>query len=361
MKRVIGVAIATALLTGCTVPAESAVIKTCSSKQVNVVKNGQVCKKVGTIYRWINVPKAKATPTAKNVSNYSVLLSSFADVNKYVYAENYRFPLENIKFGPHLDPVIVKNSKDVYSYIGSVFSSFYAPNYYYAIVTSELDKDWAASPEINKIDRSFTGLYGNTCENGNGGNEWSSISCTWSNKTDWDRLELLAHEYTHSVLYTVGGSKTGRVTDYNRVRLIPSWLNEGAATYYGWWLASQRSLDIKKHISNHLGGFSCMVKDYGNITSPEKLKEQMIYIEKGPDGIVTDSSFKQYGYGAIAVANLIANYGGHKAMLHFYTNLRSTDDWKLAFKDAFGITPDEFYMAQYNDFVKMLPDLQKGC
>lgn len=369
MRKLLGIAIVTALLSGCTAPANSAIIKPCSSKQVNLIKNNQVCKKFGILYRWVDLPTStpKATPTssptvsAKQVADYSVLIASFQDVNKHLFSDSYRFPLENIKFGPHLDPIIVKNAKEVYSDIGSVFSRFYAPNYYYAIVTSELDKQWAGSPEINKIDKNFTGLYGDRCENGNGGNEWSSISCTWSDKTDWDRLELLAHEYTHSVLFTVSGDRTGHVTDYSRVGLIPSWLNEGTATYYGWWVASQHSSDIKLHISKHLGGFSCMVKDYGNITSAEKLKEQMVYVEHGPDGIVTDSSFKQYGYGAISVANLIASYGGHEAMLNFYTNLRTTTDWKLAFKKAFGITSDEFYIAEYKDFIKLLPDLQKGC
>lgn len=360
MKKFTSLAIAIGLFSGLATSADAAVIKPCSSKQLNVVKENQVCKRVGVLYRWVATapiaPKPSPTQsTPKPVAqgtDYSVLLNSFDDVDKYLFVNDYKLPKDNLKFGPSLNPIIVTNGIEVFQSIASVFSTFYSPNYYYAIVTSEKDREWAASPSVNKIDSRFTGLYGDTCENGNSGNEWSSISCTWSDKTEWYRLELLAHEYTHSVIYTTGGNKFGNVTNYQRAFDIPSWLNEGTATYYGWWAGSLKDKNITNHIKNHLNGFACSVPQYDNITSPSRLSDEMKQIETG-----SGHPFKQYGYGAIAVAELVSKYGGHKAMLDFYTEMRYTNNWKIAFEKSFGIAPEKFYTDQYQDFIKMLPDL----
>lgn len=364
MKKFVTVLATAFLLTGCVNASEAAVFQPCSAKKVNVVSNNKICKKVGVFYRWVSLPTESKAPTATpkpsptitaqpiTAADYSVLLTSFDDVDKYLFVNDYRLPTNNLKFGPSLDPKIVSNGTEAFTSIASVFSTFYSPSYYYAIVTSEKDREWAASPSINKIDSRFTGLYGNTCENGNSGNEWSSISCTWSDKTEWYRMELLAHEYTHSVIYSTGGTKTGSVSNYQRAFDIPSWLNEGAATYYGWWLGSLKDPNISAHIKNHLNGFACSVTGYSDLPTPEKLAMEMKQIETG-----AGHSFKQYGYGAIAVAELVSKYGGHKAMLDFYTQMRYTSNWKDAFEKSFGVTPDKFYVDQYKDFIKMLPDL----
>ena len=44
-------------------------------------------------------------------------------------------------------------------------------------------------------------------------------------------------------------------------------------------------------------------------------------------------------------------------MLNFYERMRTTSDWKIAFKESFGITPEDFYKAEYKDFMKISPSL----
>jgi hypothetical protein len=321
--------------------ADAASVKCSSSKKA------VSCTKIQT--------KTTATPVTP-VSDFSTLSASFKDVDKYINYDGYIFPTSNLKIGPNLDPIIKKNIPEVYQLIGSVFSPFYAPTYYYSIITSELDVAWGASPEINRVDDRWKGysvdINGKTCENGNGGNEWSSISCMWSNKTEWWRNQLLAHEYVHSVLYTTGGTKFGKVTNYQRAFDIPSWLNEGAATYYGWWLAQVKDKNIEKNIGRHLAGFGCMIPGYNDLKTQDKFVSEMTLIETGKGNWA-----KQYGYGAVSVAELIKYYGGHKAMLNFYERMRTTSDWKIAFKESFGITPEDFYKAEYKDFMKISPSL----
>jgi hypothetical protein len=345
--------------------ASADIIKTCSIKQANIVKSGKVCKKIGVLYRWVPTPTQQVIATPKpsttiqpsTKEDFSVILSSFENVNKNLTKNNYQIPLGNIYFGPSLDPVVVKNSQQVLSNISNLFSSFYSPEYYYSVVGSELDVQWSA-PLLKKINANSNGFNG--CNNGNGGNEWSSYSCIYSNNKSYEALEIIAHEYTHSVLYTTGGNKLGRVSNYQRAFDFPAWMNEGAATYFGWWAVSQGTPDVTKHISNHLKGFSCMVKDYGNITSEAKLVEEMSAVEFGNVG-VTNNSFKQYGYGAISISVLIAKHGGFEKLLDFYTAMRYTSNWEDAFQKTYGISSKEFYKTEYSDFIKMLPALQKGC
>lgn len=281
----------------------------------------------------------------------SLFEQSTATIDYYLANSQYVLPKDAIYFGPGLSDAIVQNNIESLDIISKVWSEFYAPLKYSAILWSEKDQSWAE--DINNQYRIHPGwtFDPSACNGGNAGNEWNQISCIRTQDVEWGRAELVAHEYTHNVQWTVGGSRTGSVADYSRMWEIPSWLREGTATYYGWYVASIHKDNMSAHIENHVAGLSCMYKTGSamrdDVDTKEEFINEMIDIEDG-DGYWS----KQYVYGGLATMILLAKYGGHDAFMDFYSGIRNGQSWEAAFEASFGISPMTFYSNSWEEFNK---------
>ncbi|BDP99759.1 hypothetical protein [Aquiluna sp. KACHI24] len=160
-----------------------------------------------------------------------------------------------------------------------------------------------------------------------------------------NRYAIADHTAIHEHFHMVQNSL------YKPNVLMPLWLNEGAPTFFGFALG-YGSTDRNGRLSEQFYLTSPAFDPFGTGTvdptrfrtwaktaSNEDIAKVFELMEADPEN---REAFNQYGLGAIAAQALIA-VGGIEDYLDFIRATNQTD-WKIAFKNQYGLTPAEFYL-----------------
>ena len=142
----------------------------------------------------------------------------------------------------------------------------------------------------------------------------------------------------------------GRITGYKDA-LLGCWGREGAAELYG-WLVAQRTLqaqnfDYVQFRRNQMGEW---VNTKPNIDLRKFDDAQWFQTLKSIEGegneraIYCSDAAGNLGYnvGALLYERLVGEFG-HQQVMSWWYEMRSTSDWKVAFKKVFKIDIDDWY------------------
>ena len=133
------------------------------------------------------------------------------------------------------------------------------------------------------------------------------------------------------------------------------WMVEGSATYFGVALGVDGTDSTGKSTTTFLNQLTNQYNPGGprNGGSASKLREKLSTdsgllevlraLEVKPEQTVDCPSLGAYSVGAVVTEALIA-VKGFKTYMDFVATFPAKNDWKLEFKKAYGLTPDEFYL-----------------
>lgn len=149
----------------------------------------------------------------------------------------------------------------------------------------------------------------------------------------------IAHEYFHSVQYSIGLDHT-----------TPVWIAEGSATYmgvastgYGANTMTQTAANSgSEYLSTRygVGGMKNYIKKF----SDSDIQELYSALEMGAstDSISTMYKYNGYFFGGMAVQKLVGDHG-YDTFMSFLADIGQGVPWKKAFVDKFNMSTNMFY------------------
>lgn len=251
-------------------------------------------------------------------------------------------------FSPNVDIKLQQKQTSLFKKTLRFWSKDYIPKGFKAIYFDNQDGAWAN--DLNNNLRMFNGMpfekitkdIYSYCDAGNSGNEWQFVQCL----PDYDKYKIKTnqttpHEYTHCVQnYFVGAENSLDV---------PDWINEGSATYYGMYLGyNKNEKEMQKFLKELYAGHGMRNGDKDILYKIFKYqsKKQRIQFLKNLETSGRSSnkdSLAIYAIGALGTELLISDYGQER-FTQFYLEFNKSRDWKINFKNAFGISVDSFYV-----------------
>lgn len=330
----------------------NAVQISCPKSKVGQIINNKICTKIGSVYRLVEIakPTIKPVPLSTTASSTVVELShysiSYKELDSIIYNDTN---IVNVN-------LIVSDNAKKRSYLayldalniaiktwGPVFNN----DPINVILFTEQDSEW--------IDATQSKLMGNFLSNptsqlqsyrikqygcGMAGFYLPNIilACVTDNNLA-SSSTALAHEYTHLV-----GMTSKQITNLgigDKKRLLPCWIEEGSATFYGFYSESKLDPEFNTNRSFFLNYLYSGIKDNSKqgILAIFKDKEQTMDTCTNVD--------EAYFLGSISFEQLSYKYG-NKKVINFYKDLHSNYDWKILFFNTFGITVDSFYDTMAN-------------
>ena len=159
--------------------------------------------------------------------------------------------------------------------------------------------------------------------------------------TPWRQI-VINHHVIHGI--------QGRITGY-KDGLLGCWGREGAAELYGWLVAHRtlqaQNFDYVRHRRNQMGE-SVNINSIGDLRKfnnaqwfqtlkllEGKGNEQAIYCQP-------DAGNLGYNVGALLYERLLGEFG-HQQVMDWWYEMRTTSDWKVAFKEVFKLNIDDWY------------------
>ena len=159
--------------------------------------------------------------------------------------------------------------------------------------------------------------------------------------TPWRQI-VINHHVIHGI--------QGRITGY-RDGLLGCWGREGAAELYGWLVAHRtlqaQNFDYVRHRRNQMGESVNInsigdLRKFNNAQWFQTLKllegignERAIYCQP-------DAGNLGYNVGALLYERLLGEFG-HQQVMDWWYEMRTTSDWKVAFKKVFKLNIDDWY------------------
>ena len=159
--------------------------------------------------------------------------------------------------------------------------------------------------------------------------------------TPWRQI-VINHHVIHGI--------QGRITGY-RDGLLGCWGREGAAELYGWLVAHRtlqaQNFDYVRHRRNQMGESVNVnsigdLRKFNNAQWFQTLKllegignERAIYCQP-------DAGNLGYNVGALLYERLLGEFG-HQQVMDWWYEMRTTSDWKVAFKKVFKLNIDDWY------------------
>ncbi|MDX1535776.1 MAG: hypothetical protein R3346_03385 [Candidatus Spechtbacterales bacterium] len=135
-------------------------------------------------------------------------------------------------------------------------------------------------------------------------------------------IDVLTHEYVHVIQYSYAGTDNS-----------PKWLNEGISSY----ISAMYLINLPMHHPDMDWWLRDAKRASEPLTSPLKSMESRAGIENA------GQSFRVYLFSALA-AHQLAENSGMSALLDYYKNLENSVNWRVAFRNTFDVTADEFYI-----------------
>lgn len=159
--------------------------------------------------------------------------------------------------------------------------------------------------------------------------------------TPWRQI-VINHHVIHGI--------QGRITGY-RDGLLGCWGREGAAELYGWLVAHRtlqaQNFDYVRHRRNQMGE-SVNINSIGDLRKFNNAQwfQTLKLIEgKGNERAIycqPDAGNLGYNVGALLYERLLGEFG-HQQVMGWWYEMRTTSDWKVAFKKVFELNIDDWY------------------
>ena len=159
--------------------------------------------------------------------------------------------------------------------------------------------------------------------------------------TPWRQI-VINHHVIHGI--------QGRITGY-RDGLLGCWGREGAAELYGWLVAHRtlqaQNFDYVRHRSNQMGE-SVNVNSIGDLrkfNNAQWFQTLKLLEGKGNERAIycqPDAGNLGYNVGALLYERLLGEFG-HQQVMGWWYELRTSSDWKVAFKKVFKLDIDDWY------------------
>lgn len=253
---------------------------------------------------------------------------------------------------PNVREDLVAEEKRLISIAERMFSGYFSPAKYDIVMYSEKDGAWADQEIANLVNFPPTiskDIASNPREcnsagaliNKDGGPVYQMCIDTGGRGINDKQTSI--HEYFHLVQFK------------HSLFDMACWMVEGSATYFGVALGVDGTDPSGKSTTTFLNQLVGQYNPGGprNAGSASKLREKLSTdsglldvlhaLEVNPDKTVDCPSLGAYSVGAVVTEALIA-VQGFKTYMDFVATFPAKNDWKLEFKKAYGLTPDEFYL-----------------
>lgn len=380
MRKFVSIALSATLVFGINTNAEAAIIKTCSVKQVNLVKNNQVCKKVGILYRWVALPTPKTTkiiapittlnptsPTPIETVPVTVVtqpkttidprMQAFYDAMKSVqqisgpkdvpveYVFDPQIPQKFIDWIKNGTNLVLHGFGNTFAdgkqiYVIGAYSNAYAKNAWQKLYSENKVSPALFQVNMSSIDRFFPSVVNKYSSGAWATMDGNTLVITYAGNSDLPlRAHLMItaiHETFHQVQWNLNNRET---------MVLPCWYAEGGANFIGLSLVNEltdkQTFDI---IVSQLGTRPDTGFDFRKL--------------EGVSGRIYGSQFcgdvGEYQQGAILNAYLVEKFGIQK-YLDFFKVVQSANsmssDWVQLFEKHFGESVDNFY-AEAEEYVR---------
>ena len=291
--------------------------------------------------------KIEPSLTLDNLIPSLVFSKSRESIQKIINSSTYELSGVNFNVGPSVDKSKVDIEKQTIANTAKLWSNIYKPNNNVQVIFyNYADLDWAKSKAL-EISPSASIYSANSCSVNYCGN----ASAGQLSNGVWLYEEGLggglrnrstsAHEYTHLAQASVSSQYWNEA---------PLWLVEGMAQFYGEAVGytpfDKSNVTRTQHHQGlaydyYLGSGQTIksVLEQKNIQSTTAL---MQFIEFPSPRNTQATLGAAYLVGAYATEVLVAVYG-HESMEKFVSSFSTSKDWQLNFKNAFGISKDDFY------------------
>jgi hypothetical protein len=340
--------------------------KTASSIKYTCIKQGSklVWNKGVAIKKPTPVPSVTKSDQTKADTQPSIVTFTPEIGNFYgtLYKDMDRLLINTpstVKINWHISENAAKRSHQKYlksvEYAARLWEPFFNNSEINVVLFTDADSEW--------IDKKQTELMGKYLINPKfqlQSNRLAQMSCNIAGfylpniilacaKNDTDRSSVysasfaLAHEYTHLVGMTSKILTEAQIGDSNR--LTPCWVNEGFAQFIGMFGASH----IDPNFRENRNSFFTSIRSTVDRSSQDSVINTFREMESVDDksGEYCSKVQDAYFLGAIAFEKLTMEYGFIKVVevqKQFYTGKK----WADAFKLAFGLSTDEFYIQMAN-------------
>lgn len=176
---------------------------------------------------------------------------------------------------------------------------------------------------------------------------YTNIQCLQVGSGSPERFQTGPHEYTHFVQFFSS----------EMPNKAACWVIEGMATFYGLAVGITPNDETGRTRARFYNNFA---RSYGNPTkdpngyskfketikrgNPDEIVEIMRLLEPGGCSGKTGPTTVQIGYllGSQAFEVLVAKFG-HESVVNYMKDFTSTNDWKLSFKNIYGLDVESFY------------------
>ena len=237
-----------------------------------------------------------------------------------------------------------------------LFQEYYAPDIFKIVLFSNMDADWADEQfakygltyQSVKVSESIKNFPGQLCNFAgvNLNREKIYFECSDSKKSrNVLNYQNPVHEFFHLVEAQMArGSVLGTV---------PVWMFEGSAAFFGEIVGYRnQSNPLKTRIDQNLNtsfdfdpdneGFSqYRFRSWTKTASAAEVTRLFKILET--NRISNGNKYAYYSLGSIATEALVASFG-FDGYMKVWTGLKQGLDFQASFKQAFGISPDEFYV-----------------
>ena len=142
----------------------------------------------------------------------------------------------------------------------------------------------------------------------------------------------------------------GRITGY-KDGLLGCWGREGAAELYGWLVAHRtlqaQNFDYVRHRRNQMGE-SVNINSIGDLrkfNNAQWFQTLKLLEGKGNERAIycqPDAGNLGYNVGALLYERLLGEFG-HQQVMDWWYEMRTTSDWRIAFKKVFKLNIDDWY------------------
>lgn len=159
--------------------------------------------------------------------------------------------------------------------------------------------------------------------------------------TPWRQI-VINHHVIHGI--------QGRITGY-KDGLLGCWGREGAAELYGWLVAHRtlqaQNFDYVRHRRNQMGE-SVNINSIGDLrkfNNAQWFQTLKLLEGKGNERAIycqPDAGNLGYNVGALLYERLLGEFG-HQQVMDWWYEMRTTSDWKVAFKKIFKLNIDDWY------------------
>ena len=334
--------------------------------KINSISGSLVCKKAGSKLIWqqkvVTKPTPIPTPTPEPTGPSAPITFDNLDVKwtalvaRQNLAEEYSkllLPRTTAIFhiAQSVREDLVTEEKRLLAIAERMFSGYYSPTKFDVLMYSEKDGTWA-DQELGILVNFPPTISRDIANNPNDCNSAGAMvtkdggplyqMCIHTKGRGINDKQTSIHEYFHLVQFK------------HSLFDMTCWMLEGSATYFGVALGVDGADPTGKSTTVFLNQLVNQYNPGGstNTGSGELLRKKLstdtglLEVLHALDARVDPAkcpSMGAYSVGAVVTEALIA-VKGFKTYMDFVATFPAKNDWKLEFKKAYGLTPDEFYL-----------------